>query len=145
MPQPRHHDDQRTTDKHKYRRGHLFTLPGENNTRTINLQILRFQAPTNLSCKSCSLPLCAIHLKPHRQVHFIFHQSVAHTCLFRPANTCLPFTVNVAEGVGRYVVATRDIAASEVGRFIQNHCFRFVNTCFPDHPGRHSSNHWAEL
>lgn len=55
------------------------------------------QAATNLSCKSCSVPLCAIHLKPHR-----------------PADTCLPFTVKVADGVGRYVIATRDIAASEI-------------------------------
>ena len=32
----------------------------------------------------------------------------------RPADVCLPFTVRVGEGVGRYVVATRDIKAGQV-------------------------------
>ena len=145
MPQPRHHNDKRTTNKHKYGGGDLFTLPGDNNTKTINWQTSHFQAATNLSCKSCSVPLCAIHLKPHRRVHFIIHQTVGDVCLLRPADTCLPFTVKVADGVGRYVIATRDIAASEVGQFIQKHCFRSVYTYFPDHPGGHSSHHWAEL
>ena len=32
----------------------------------------------------------------------------------RPADVCLPFTVKVGDGVGRYVVATRDIKAGQV-------------------------------
>ena len=36
------------------------------------------------------------------------------TIVFRPADVCLPFTVKVGEGVGRYVVATRDIKAGQV-------------------------------
>ena len=34
--------------------------------------------------------------------------------IIRPADVCLPFTVRVGEGVGRYVVATRDIKAGQV-------------------------------
>ena len=34
--------------------------------------------------------------------------------VIRPADVCLPFTVRVGEGVGRYVVATRDIKAGQV-------------------------------
>ena len=36
------------------------------------------------------------------------------THVIRPADVCLPFTVRVGEGVGRYVVATRDIKAGQV-------------------------------
>ena len=36
------------------------------------------------------------------------------TIINRPADVCLPFTVRVGEGVGRYVVATRDIKAGQV-------------------------------
>ena len=36
------------------------------------------------------------------------------TNVLRPADVCLPFTVRVGEGVGRYVVATRDIKAGQV-------------------------------
>lgn len=55
------------------------------------------QAPTTASCPACEIPCCSLH-------------TVAH----RPSDTCLPFTVKVAPGVGRYVVATRNISASEI-------------------------------
>lgn len=37
-----------------------------------------------------------------------------HLEVHRPRDSCLPYTVRVAEGVGRYVVATRDIRAGEM-------------------------------
>ena len=40
--------------------------------------------------------------------------TVMITIINRPADVCLPFTVRVGEGVGRYVVATRDIKAGQV-------------------------------
>jgi len=55
------------------------------------------QAPTALRCPACGIPCCKLHLSAHR-----------------PADQCLPFTVRVGEGVGRYVVATRDIKAGEL-------------------------------
>jgi len=55
------------------------------------------QAPTSLSCPACGVTCCSLHLTAHR-----------------PADVCLPFTVRVGEGVGRYVVATRDIKAGQV-------------------------------
>jgi len=55
------------------------------------------QAPTSLSCSACRVACCSLHLTAHR-----------------PADVCLPFTVRVGEGVGRYVVATRDIKAGQV-------------------------------
>merc|ERR1719180_546736 len=55
------------------------------------------QAPTSLSCPACGVTCCSLHLTAHR-----------------PADVCLPFPVRVGEGVGRYVVATRDIKAGQV-------------------------------
>lgn len=55
------------------------------------------QAPTAASCPACSAPCCSLHTTAHR-----------------PQDVCMPFTVKVVEGLGRYVVATRDIAAMEI-------------------------------
>eukprot|EP00092_Neocalanus_flemingeri_P013253 GFUD01014283.1.p1 GENE.GFUD01014283.1~~GFUD01014283.1.p1 ORF type:complete len:522 (+),score=161.87 GFUD01014283.1:236-1801(+) len=55
------------------------------------------QDQTEHSCPECGLPSCSSHLPTHLV-----------------DKVCLPFTVLYKEGVGRYVVATRDIKASEV-------------------------------
>jgi len=55
------------------------------------------QAPTSSYCPECNIPCCSLHITAHR-----------------PRDVCMPFTVRVQEGLGRYVVATRDIAAMEV-------------------------------
>jgi len=52
---------------------------------------------TDQSCPKCGLASCTTHLSSHLL-----------------DNVCLPFTVLYKEGVGRYVVASRDIKASEV-------------------------------
>jgi len=55
------------------------------------------QTTTTSTCPQCSLPSCPSHLSSH---------------LLR--GTCLPFVVTSREGVGRCVLASRDIKASEV-------------------------------
>jgi len=55
------------------------------------------QIETEHSCPECGLASCTSHLSSHLL-----------------DNVCLPFIVLYKEGVGRYVVASRDIKASEV-------------------------------
>lgn len=54
------------------------------------------QSPTPSTCENCGVSCCQSHLSVHRV-----------------GSTCLPFSVTYKEGVGRCVVAARDISALE--------------------------------
>ena len=56
------------------------------------------QTPTSSTCPQCSLASCPPHLSSHLTAD----------------NVCLPFIIKYKEGVGRYVVASRDIKPNEV-------------------------------
>ena len=56
------------------------------------------QALTDFQCPKCGLFSCPHHLSSH----------------LTKDNVCLPFIIKYKEGVGRYVVATRDIKPNEV-------------------------------
>ena len=56
------------------------------------------QALTDSSCPQCGLASCPHHLSSHLNTD----------------NICLPFIIKYKEGVGRYVVASRDIKPNEV-------------------------------
>lgn len=56
------------------------------------------QVKTNSVCPKCGLPSCPPHLSSHLTAD----------------NVCLPFIIKYREGVGRYVVASRDIQPNEV-------------------------------
>ena len=56
------------------------------------------QALTDSSCPQCGLSSCPHHLSSHLNTD----------------NICLPFIIKYKEGVGRYVVASRDIKPNEV-------------------------------
>ena len=69
------------------------------------------QALTDSSCPQCGLASCPHHLSSHLNTD----------------NICLPFIIKYKEGVGRYVVASRDIKPNEVRPFI---FFIFWNVFF---------------
>ena len=56
------------------------------------------QALTDSGCPQCGLASCPHHLSSHLNTD----------------NICLPFIIKYKEGVGRYVVASRDIKPNEV-------------------------------
>ena len=55
---------------------------------------------TSDKCPQCGLPSCSTHLKTHLTAD----------------NVCLPFVIQYKEGVGNFVVASRDIEPNEVKR-----------------------------
>ena len=56
------------------------------------------QTLTDSTCPQCGLASCPHHLSSH----------------LNSDNVCLPFIIKYKEGVGRYVVASRDIKPNEV-------------------------------
>ena len=56
------------------------------------------QVLTDSACPKCGLPSCPPHLSSHLTAD----------------NVCLPFIIKYKDGVGRYVVAARDIQPNEV-------------------------------
>lgn len=56
------------------------------------------QKESSIQCSACNLSSC----------------SSEHLVLHRPQELCLPFRIQYKEGVGRYIVATRDISPLEV-------------------------------
>ena len=60
------------------------------------------QSLTASTCPQCGLSSCAPHLSSHLNTD----------------NICLPFIIKYKEGVGRYVVASRDIKPNEVSSMV---------------------------
>ena len=74
------------------------TADDKDNTKSDLAECYLCQALTDSSCPQCGLASCPHHLSSHLNTD----------------NICLPFIIKYKEGVGRYVVASRDIKPNEV-------------------------------
>jgi len=85
-------------------------MPGPDSSETCCLCMI----PTSSTCTHCGTRCCPAHLSAHRV-----------------GTTCLPFSVTFKEGVGRCVVAARDISALEE---ILRDCPAMVGPYFDENP-----------